>query len=90
MRAGGLRGHDAAKKIKGRKRHVLVHTNGRGLVLEPHPADIRNRDGRDLVIAASRHTFPKIQKLFAVGSYAGERAAQAAAVAIEIVHRNPG
>ena len=34
--AGGSRGYDAGKKINGRKRHVLVDTDGRGLVLEPH------------------------------------------------------
>jgi putative transposase len=28
------------KKINGRKRHALVDTDGRGLVLEPHPASI--------------------------------------------------
>ena len=32
--AGGPRGYDAGKKIKGRKRHALVDTDGRGLVLE--------------------------------------------------------
>ena len=41
--AGGPRGYDAGKKIKGRKRHALVDTDGRPLVLEPHPADIRAR-----------------------------------------------
>ena len=30
--AGGPRGYDAGKKIKGRKRHALVDTDGRGLV----------------------------------------------------------
>src|ERR1019366_8540477 len=34
--AGGPRGYDAGKKITGRKRHALVDTDGRGLVLEPH------------------------------------------------------
>ena len=32
--AGGLRGYDAGKKINGRKRHALVDTEGRGVVLE--------------------------------------------------------
>lgn len=88
--AGGPRGYDAGKKIKGRKRHVLVDNDGRGLVLEPHPADIQDRDGGGPVIAAARHAFPFIQKVFADGGYAGERVAQAAAVAVEIVRRNPG
>ena len=42
------------------------------------------------MIAAARHAFPFIQKVFADGGYAGERVAQAAAVAVEIVRRNPG
>ncbi len=45
--AGGPRGYDAGKKINGRKRHALVDTDGRGLVLEPHPANIQDRDGED-------------------------------------------
>ena len=43
--AGGARGYDAGKKINGRKRHALVDTDGRGLVLEPHPASVQDRDG---------------------------------------------
>jgi transposase len=38
--AGGPRGYDACKKVNGRKRHALVDTEGRGLVIEPHPASI--------------------------------------------------
>ena len=38
--SGGPRGYDAGKKIKGRKRHAMVDTNGRGLVLHAHPASI--------------------------------------------------
>ena len=43
--AGGPRGYDAGKKINGRKRHALVDTDGRGLLIEPHPASIQDRDG---------------------------------------------
>jgi transposase len=41
--SGGPRGYDAGKKVNGRKRHALVDTDGRGLVLEPHPASIQDR-----------------------------------------------
>ncbi len=46
--AGGPRGYDAGKKIKGRKRHALVDTDGRALLLEPHPASAvtRSEDSR--------------------------------------------
>jgi transposase len=43
--AGGPRGYDVGKKVNGRKRHALVDTDGRSLVLEPHPASIQDRDG---------------------------------------------
>jgi transposase len=32
--AGGPRGYDAGRKVNGRKRHALVDTDGRGLVLD--------------------------------------------------------
>src|SRR3954471_9004346 len=40
--AGGPRGYDAGKRIKGRKRHALVDTDGRPLVLEPAGGQIAN------------------------------------------------
>ena len=87
--AGGPRGYDTGKKIKGRKRHALVDTDGRPLVLEPHPADIQDRDGGGPVLAASRHAFPFIAKVFADSGYAGKRVAGATAIAVEIVRKNP-
>src|SRR3954451_18518177 len=39
--SGGPRGYDAGKKVKGRKRHALVDTDGRALLLFAHPADIQ-------------------------------------------------
>ena len=38
--SGGPRGYDAGKKIRGRKRHALVDTERRALIVEPHRADI--------------------------------------------------
>jgi hypothetical protein len=42
---GGARGADRAKQIKGRKRHLLVDTQGRVLTVTVHPADVLARDG---------------------------------------------
>jgi putative transposase len=42
---GGERGYDSAKQIKGRKRHVLVDTQGLVLAVPVHPADVLDRDG---------------------------------------------
>lgn len=87
--AGGPSGYDAGKKIKGRKRHALVDTDGRALVLEPHPADIQDRDGGGPLLCVSRRAFPFIEKVFADSGYAGERVARATIIAVEIVRKNP-
>jgi hypothetical protein len=49
--AGGPRGFDAGKKVKGRKRHVLVDADGRPLVMQVHSADIQDRDGARPLLA---------------------------------------
>lgn len=88
--AGGPRGYDAGKKILGRKRHALVDTDGRGLILFPHPASIQDRDGAGPLLAASRPHFPFIEKVFADAGYQGPRVANATAIAVEIIRRQPG
>ena len=63
--SGGPRGYDAGKKVKGRKRQVMVDTDGRGLILEPQPADVQDRDGACVVLRLSRRAFPFIATAFA-------------------------
>jgi hypothetical protein len=87
--AGGPRGYDAGKKTNGRKRHALVDTDGRGLVLEPHPASIQDRDGGGPLLRVSRCIFPFIQRVFADSGYAGEKVSTATLIAVEIVRKNP-
>ena len=87
--SGGPRGYDAAKKVKGRKRQVMVDTDGRGLVLEPQPANIQDRDGAPVVLRMSRRSFPFIAKAFADMGYAGDRPATATCITIEIVRKPP-
>jgi len=50
--AGGTRGYDGGKKIKGRKRHALVDTDGRALKLQAHSAAIQDRDGAGPLLLA--------------------------------------
>jgi putative transposase len=40
--AGGPRGYDGGKKVSGRKRQVLVDTQGTLLKVEVHPADVHD------------------------------------------------
>jgi putative transposase len=59
---GGARGQDGAKKIKGRKRHLLVDTQGFVLTVQVHPADGMDRDGVPLLRppAQTKAQFPRL------------------------------
>jgi transposase len=87
--SGGPRGYDAGKKVKGRKRHALVDTDGRALVLVAHAADLQDRDGAVPVLQASRALFPFIERLFADAAYSGDTLATATRIVVEIVRKNP-
>jgi hypothetical protein len=43
-KAGGPRGYDAGKKIKGRKRHIAVDTLGLPIKCHMTPAAVQDRD----------------------------------------------
>jgi transposase len=88
--AGGPRGYDAGKKVNGRKRHALVDTDGRALLLEPHAADIQDRDAGGPLLRASRALYPFIQKVFADSAYDHERVKKATLIDVEIVRKPPG
>lgn len=68
----GLRGYDAGKKIKGRKRHLLVDTLGMVLLAVVHSASIQDRDGAKLVLEKAKGRFPRLQLIWADGGYAGK------------------
>ena len=87
--SGGPRGYDAGKKVKGRKRQVMVDTDGRALVLDPQPANVQDRDGAVPVLQLSRRSFPFVSKAFADAGYAGDRPASATIVTVEIVRKPP-
>ena len=71
--AGGPRGYDAGKKIKGRKRHILTDTNGLLVAAIVHEADIQDRDGAVPLLASVRRPFPWLRHVFADGGYAGAK-----------------
>lgn len=77
--AGGPRGYDAGKKINGRKRHLLTDTIGLPIAAVVHPADLQDRDGAPMVLAAARFLYPWLRHIFADGGYAGEKLATALA-----------
>jgi transposase len=63
--SGGLRGYDAGKKVKGRKRHILTDTCGLLVGAVVHTADVQDRDGAPEVLAAIRHLCPWLRQVFA-------------------------
>jgi transposase len=71
--AGGPRGYDAGKKVKGRKRHILTDTSGFLVGAVVHEADIQDRDGAPAVLASIRSHFPWLRHIFADGAYAGDK-----------------
>ena len=62
--SGGVRGYDAGKKVKGRKRHIVVDTIGLLLFVIVTAANIQDRDGACALIKAIRYAFPWLRHLF--------------------------
>lgn len=71
--SGGIRGFDAGKKIKGRKRHIIVDTLGLMVGLMVHSADIQDRDGAPDLLQSIRNRWPWLLHVFADGGYAGDK-----------------
>lgn len=71
--SGGLRGYDAGKKVKGRKRHIVTDTLGLLVGLVVHSAGVQDRDGAPVVLGSIRQTFPWLRHVFADGGYAGPK-----------------
>lgn len=84
-------GYDAAKKVKGVKRNLLVDTIGLLLGIEVIPASVQDRDCAARLIRRTRRLFAFIAHIFADGGYAGDRLAGEIAdqpVTLEIVKRS--
>ncbi|HUX09865.1 MAG TPA: transposase, partial [Terriglobia bacterium] len=64
---GGVRGYDAGKKVVGRKRPLLVDTLGLILLVKVHPANVQDRDGAKLVLAALATRFGWLRCIWADG-----------------------
>lgn len=71
--SSGIRGYDAGKKIKGRKRHIIVDTLGLMVRLMVHGADVQDRDGAPDLLKSIRHRWPWLLHVFADGGYADEK-----------------
>ena len=72
-RAGGPeRGYDGAKRLAGRKRRILVDTNGLVLAARVHGADLPDRDGGRRVLAEGLgQKLPRMELVWADGACTG-------------------
>ena len=72
-KAGGeARGVDGGKKIKGRKRHITVDTQGLLLYVQVHQANIYDGKAAFEVIKETKYKSDRLQKVYADGGYRGE------------------
>lgn len=92
MRASAREGTRSGK-IKGKKRHIVVDTQGFLMHALVHAADIQDRDAGVVLIASLFGLFPFLMKLYADGGYHGEQfqsglCKAVAQVQVEIVKRS--
>jgi len=69
---GGVRGYDGAKKLCGRKRHILVDTMGLVLLVMVTAANVQDRDGGCGLLTALAWQFRRLRVIWADGAYAGD------------------
>jgi putative transposase len=92
--SGTIKGYDAAKQIKGRKRFVLVDTLGLLLAVYVTPADVPERSGGKRLLSGLKPLQPRLALLWADQGYSGEGFAQWCQAEgnwrVEVVKRTPG
>ena len=70
---GEQRGYDGGKKVKGRKRHLLVDTQGLVLKAKVHAANIMDWDGIKMLLERAEVEFPRLKHLWLDAGYPGAR-----------------
>ncbi len=69
---GGPHGYDGAKKLSGRKRHVLVDTTGLLLKVVVHVANLQDREGVLVLLEPIKGVFPRLKKVWVDSAYTGK------------------
>jgi putative transposase len=68
---GEQRGYDGGKKVRGRKRHLLVDTEGLVLKARVHSAKVPDEDGIKLLLESACDRFPRLSHLWVDAGYRG-------------------
>jgi putative transposase len=69
---GQERGYDGGKKVKGRKRHLLVDTQGLVLKAKVHSAKVMDYEGIKSLLRGADRAFPRLSHLWLDAGYRGE------------------
>jgi putative transposase len=69
---GEQRGYDGGKKVKGRKRHLLVNTQGLVLKARVHAASVMDFEGIKILLRRADVEFPRLSHLWLDSAYRGE------------------
>lgn len=85
---GGAIGYDAGKKVKGRKRHLVVDTQGTVLAVLVTPASVQDPVAAPGVLLQAKAKSTRLKRIWADGRYQGplvRRAAHALGLTVEVV-----
>ncbi|MFE2597048.1 transposase [Streptomyces sp. NPDC059396] len=88
-----MRGFDAGKKVKGRKRFLVTDTLGRLIAVHVVAASVQARDGARRPLLWARLDHPRIQKAWADQGFAGrlvDWTVQILGRELDIVRKDPG
>ncbi len=66
---GEQRGYDGNKKVRGRKRHLLVYTEGLVLKAKVHSARVPDQDGLKLLLESARGGLSRLSHLWLDAGY---------------------
>jgi len=89
---GEARGYDGGKKIRGRKRHLLVDTEGLVLKAKVHSAKVPDQDGIKLLLKGVGACLPRLSQLWVDAGYQGrgkDWVEKELDLSVEVVHRTP-
>ena len=89
---GEARGYDGGKKVRGRKRHLLVDTEGLVLKAKVHSAKVPDQDGIKLLLKGVGDSLPRLSHLWVDAGYQGrgkEWAENVLGLSVEVVNRTP-
>jgi putative transposase len=89
---GNERGFDPAKKVEGRKRHLLVDTEGLVLKVRVHSAKVPDQDGIRLLLGPVRDRLARLSHLWVDAGYRGRGrrwAEEVLGLSVELVRKSP-